>query len=281
LKGLTPDANTNTAAMALRATGVPLTRVAVVSDDQDDIIKEIQRMQDEVDVVITSGGVGPTHDDVTIKSIASALEVDMLFNTEMAQLLKEKMSSGKRDDDNDDDAVELTDAQVKMATLPACAKLRYFKKDEWPVLQCKNIFILPGVPQFFAKKVEALASHLSNQLERRTTYKVVLSVDENSIVSVLNSVVERHPNVSIGSYPFVSHPDYKTVVTMESRTMEGGYARNSGIFLDRRNSGLSSESVLFSRDQMDMHVEAALADLIHDLPTESVLRVDNNDDLRF
>ncbi|EEC47793.1 predicted protein, partial [Phaeodactylum tricornutum CCAP 1055/1] len=136
LKGLTADTNTLAAAKAFREKNVLLKRVVIVSDDSDEIIQEIHRLQNEVDVIITSGGVGPTHDDVTIKSVAAALRFDMVLHEEMADLLREKMS-------NDADT-ELTEAQVKMATLPNASKLRYLSDDpsDWPVLQCRNIFIL-------------------------------------------------------------------------------------------------------------------------------------------
>lgn len=132
LKGLTVDQNTNVAAKALRKESVVLSRVVVVSDDQDEIVKDIHRLHSEVDVIITSGGVGPTHDDITIKSVAAALGQDMVLHKEMAEFLKEKM--GSKD-------AELTNAQIKMATLPANAKLRYLSGNEkdWPVLQCRNV----------------------------------------------------------------------------------------------------------------------------------------------
>ena len=132
LKGLTVDQNTNVAAKALRKESVILKRVVVVSDDPDEIVKDIHRLHSEVDVIITSGGVGPTHDDVTMKSVAAALGRDMVLHKEMADFLKEKM--GSKD-------AELTNAQIKMPTLPSKAKLRYLSDNEkdWPVLQCQNV----------------------------------------------------------------------------------------------------------------------------------------------
>lgn len=262
LKGMTADTNTLTAAKALWNNTVSLNRVVVVSDNLEEIVAEVRRLQQQVDVIITSGGVGPTHDDVTIKSVAAALDRNMEFNEEMATLLKEKMNTPLEK--------ELTEAQRKMATLPANCTLRYLSdnKHDWPVLQCRNVFILPGVPEFFAKKVECLAKYLSTQLERSVTYKVVLSVDEASIVDALNAAVDRHPHVTFGSYPFVSHPEFKTVVTLE------------GQMATRTASGrdLSYENqALFSKEQTDFHVRAALDELIETLPPGSILRVDNNE----
>jgi molybdenum cofactor synthesis domain-containing protein len=272
LKGLTADTNTLTAAKALWNNTVQLNRVVVVSDDQEEIVAEVRRLQEEVDVIITSGGVGPTHDDVTIKSVAAALDRKMVFNHDMAKLLREKM--------NTNDTVELTEAQRKMATLPANCTLRYLSDNEqdWPVLQCRNIFVLPGVPEFFEKKIQNLASYLSTQLERSATYKVVLSVDEASIVDALNTAVERHPHVTFGSYPFVSHPEFKTVVTLEGRMVQ-----NSGrdVSFEESADGQEKRQALFSKEQMDYHVQAALNELIGTLPEGSILRVDNNDGMLF
>lgn len=287
LKGLTLDQNTNAAAKALRKECVKLSRVVVVSDNQEEIVKDIQRLQGEVDVIITSGGVGPTHDDVTIKSVAASLGRPMILHEEMAELLKEKMNSGKNE--------PLTPAQTKMATLPSNAKLRYLsnKEDDWPVLQCRNIFILPGVPEFFSQKIQNVAAYLSSQLERSAAYKVVLKVDEPAIVDILNEAVEKHPNVTFGSYPFVSHPDYKTVVTLEGSLVENHHrlsvpdvasdgsleaglppllatrARNSTFF--------DPKSTIISKNIRDQYVRVALDDLIRKLPKDSILRVENDD----
>jgi molybdopterin-biosynthesis enzyme MoeA-like protein len=203
---------------------------------------------------------------VTLKGIAAALNCEMEFNEEMAQLLREKMNQS-----DETNGAELTEAQRKMAFLPTCSKLRYLSRNpkDWPVLQCKNIFVLPGVPEFFAQKIENVAAYLSCQLERTTALKVVLKVDENSIVPILNEVVENHPNVSIGSYPFVSHPDFKTVITVEGRWISGG----------RSNSTIIRASMvdLNQKSASDCNVQMALNDLINRLPEGSVLRVDNDD----
>jgi FAD synthetase len=87
LKGMTPDSNIVAAAKALRSHNLSLARVSVISDDMRDIVNEIRRYANEgedVDFIVTSGGVGPTHDDVTIKSVAEALGLGMETNNEMA-----------------------------------------------------------------------------------------------------------------------------------------------------------------------------------------------------
>lgn len=235
--------------------------------------------------VLFDSGVGPTHDDVTIKSVAKALHSEMSLNNQMAELLQSKMNNDNDADDSADDSAanQLTEAQVKMATLPECAKLRYLSDDKnaWPVLQCKNVFVLPGVPQFFESKIELVASYLSTELERSAAFKVVLSIDESSIVPILNNVVSSHPNVSFGSYPFMNHPDFKTVVTLEGRRVEGGSMTNSRRYLNIDFDEFELGTKEFEQNEIDLNVKLALSDLVNGMPDGSVLRVDNNNDLTF
>ena len=211
--------------------------------------------------------MGPTHDDVTIKSVAMALGKDMQYHEEMGKLLCEKMNTGPDE--------EITEAQLKMATLPGDSKLRYLSDgpDDWPVLQCRNIFVLPGVPEYFEKKIQDVAGYLSCQLERGAGYKVILSVDENSIVPMLNCVVENNPMVSVGSYPFVNHPDRKTVITLEGR-LSGKDGRSNSVVLDRA-------MIHNPRKAMERYVEKALDELVAALPDHAVLRVDKDDMVLF
>lgn len=281
LKGMTMDTNTHTAAQALRKECIQLARVVVVSDDVDEIAREIRRLRNEVDVVITSGGVGPTHDDVTIKGVAKSLGRELAFHEEMGELLKQKMKTGED---------ELSPAQLKMATLPTNSKLRYLSEvpDEWPVLQCRNVFVLPGVPEFFAKKIQNVAVYLSSQLERSVAYKIVLSCDEAAIVDVLNECVRNHPQVDFGSYPFVNHPEYKTVVTLEGSLVDVPPPQielENSTDLSVTNQRASRNSVFFDRDALivpkdvrDRSVRLALDELIRKLPKDSILRVENEDE---
>ena len=275
LKGLVKDANTHAAAAALRENRVPLSRVSIVSDDTDEISAEINRMQSLCDVVITSGGVGPTHDDVTVSSVANALGEGVVLNKDMLELLVRKLKGSSEDA-----------ALMKMAMLPRSARLVYLTDDaeEWPVLECRNVFILPGVPTFFSEKVKALAQHLlASEIQRAQVYRIILACDEAMIVGCLNKAVKRNPAVSFGSYPFVDHPDCKTVLTLEARPIEGGYCMHSGVTLTsektRRQSVPSNKDIFYSKEDMEKNVEVALSDILSVLPPIAVLRVDNTDSL--
>eukprot|EP00984_Skeletonema_dohrnii_P021539 scaffold10794_cov205-Skeletonema_dohrnii-CCMP3373.AAC.3 len=305
LKGMTPDSNIISAARALRANNVALARVSIISDDSQEIVEEIQRVTKEVDVVITSGGVGPTHDDVTIKSVAEALGLDMEIHYEMASLLLKKMSNNTEEtvqSTTDDDGLlrRMSVGQLKMATLPSKSELKYLtdNPDEWPVLKCDNIFILPGVPTFFEQKIQVLGLYLGkpeeekqagldvdispspSQLAKSDTYRIVLSSEEDSIVAALNETVAAHPHVTFGSYPIVDNPEHKTIITLEGRFYNGGYTRSSSRLLDQaRINGGDDAGIFFTKQEMDEHLANALEGLKSRLPDESILSIDQGDDL--
>ncbi|CEM06680.1 unnamed protein product [Vitrella brassicaformis CCMP3155] len=211
LKGKTSDANTYTATKELRATGIPLRRVSVVSDDEDEIAEEVRRQSQKFDVVITSGGIGPTHDDVTVRAVAKAFGQRMAINNDMLNRIKLAFRIN--------DGQPLTSAQRKMAWLPEFATLRTAPSSagakEWPILQCENVFILPGVPEFFRKKVEIICRHFltSNPIFAK---RVVLRAVEEKIAAHLDATVEEHQEVTFGSYPFFHHASFKTIITLEA-----------------------------------------------------------------
>ena len=302
LKGYTVDTNSQVTAATLRTyETVALHRVSVISDDEPVIRSELERLLQDpsVDYIVTSGGIGPTHDDVTLKSVASALGCELEWNIEMAQFLWDQMGSSSSSSSSDRPALvdrsQMSLAQLKMATLPQNAQLRYLPmpptdndndKDKpppkiWPILQCRTIFILPGIPDFFEPKLKQVLYSLAYPSPTTTTttkppprsssFKVLLSQEETTIVSQLNQVVERHEDqgVVFGSYPFVNQTDYKTVITIEGKR---GTTTSS--------TSTTTTSTTATTTSMDERVQRALEDLIASLPDNAVVRVDA-DDLRL
>lgn len=244
LKGKTADTNSIYATKRLRENGIQVKRIVVLSDEEDEILAEVRDHVQRYDVVITSGGVGPTHDDVTIRAVAGALGQSVRVHPEMLSKLQEAYGLQRPED--------LTEGQKKMALLPELAQLRIAPGNElWPILQCENVFILPGVPAFFEAKVDTIATHF---LGRRPlfTRKVVLGVDEIRIVDALNEAVARFgkDGVLFGSYPFVgkSGDEFKCIVTLEGETEEA--------------------------------VNGACTFLMEKVPPKSVLAVEEDDSLR-
>jgi hypothetical protein len=262
----------------------------------------------------------------TPKIMSSRVRV-LLLSSFGSELLLEKMGSDGRG--NGDDFVgvngngsedpnnklirRLSVGQRKMATLPTSSVLHYLantdvdhddasSSDEWPILQCQNIFMLPGVPPYFEKKMKQLAAFLpvasatiagelsrdeaiglsldrsahavgqpsaASPPPRSETFRIVLALKEDTIVSALNAAVAAHPHVTFGSYPIVrtSNEDaYRTIITLEGRF---------------RDSYDKHQSSFFSKAEMDRNVGMALEDLKSCLPQDGILCIDTLDDLRI
>lgn len=149
-------------------------------------------MSQEFDLVITSGGIGPTHDDVTIKAVARAFGEDIEVNQQMLTHLRlVHAATGSRE--------PMRSSVLRLADLPTSSALRFppgtaeVGKVLWPVLQVSNVFVLPGIPQFFSDKMAVIAEHFIVPRAGTVLAKIVLSVDENDIVGILNDTVAAHP----------------------------------------------------------------------------------------
>lgn len=244
LDGSVNETNLQVAAKLLASTGIDLSKVSIIGDDIDEIASEVRLFSQRYDVVITSGGVGPTHDDVTIKGVAAAFEQQLQVHPEMLAYLKE-METNRSIDRSDS---QEHDAHLsRLATLPTNSRLRFppsLTADDvpyqpmstpqklspstssspsrtlpkvWPILQCENVFVLPGIPKYFATKMPIIVKHFLRPLNPISTrHRISLSIEEKDVIAILDDVVKRYPTVKFGSYPFVDRVEYKTVITMSS-----------------------------------------------------------------
>mmetsp|Transcript_18302 Transcript_18302/g.30557 ORF Transcript_18302/g.30557 Transcript_18302/m.30557 type:complete len:551 (+) Transcript_18302:109-1761(+) len=210
LCGKTCDTNTYEAAKMLQRAGVSLNRVCVVPDQLEAIAKELSALSAQHDIVITSGGVGPTHDDVTIKAVALALGRQYELNEQMQAIIIDKHVLQDKPID--------TEVLSKMSCLPAGTHLRNApdQPDSWPILQCGNVFVLPGVPDFFRSKLEVITTHFVRGMALTVNRKVSLCINELEVVGILNQLVFAHgPLVRFGSYP-VDQGQVCTILTLEA-----------------------------------------------------------------
>src|SRR5262245_49765860 len=145
LSGKVVDANAAYLCRELRALGVDVKRIAVIPDEIDVIAAEIAAASRGYDVVFTSGGVGPTHDDVTIEGVARAVGVPVIRHPRLVALLQDFYR---------DRGTELTDARLKMAEVPEGAELVEDETLRFPGVAVRNIYILPGVPEIFRQKFD-------------------------------------------------------------------------------------------------------------------------------
>jgi molybdenum cofactor synthesis domain-containing protein len=185
----------------LRALGVDLRRITIVADDEADIVETVRAASARYDHVFTSGGVGPTHDDITIASIAKAFDVGIERHPE----LEAKVRAYWQD--------KLAAANLRLADIPAGSVLVYGKDDVWPVVCFKNIFILPGVPALFRRKFIDIRDRF--RAEPVTAARLYLDLDEGELAPHLDAVVAAQPTVKLGSYPRFSERDFRVLVTLE------------------------------------------------------------------
>lgn len=198
LKGQTPDLNIKETATRLRSQGLYLLRSAIVPDDLTEISREVRQQSAAFDFVITSGGVGPTHDDVTIRSVAMALGVGTCT---AADSLKSLLPDWHEAD---------------LPLLPLGHALRWIEGEEWPILQVGNVFVLPGVPHQFVRVLGLILDNFVQGPGRRAVRRLRLSAAEPAIASCLSEVAAAAPVVNFGSYPAASG----TTILVEARTDE-------------------------------------------------------------
>ncbi len=203
LSGKIVDANAAYLCRELRALGVVVRKISVVPDDVGLIAAEVAESSRSYDVVFTSGGVGPTHDDVTIEGVARAIGVRVIREPRLVRLLEDFYKA------------QLNDARLKMAEVPEGAELEAEGDLVFPAVMVRNIYILPGVPDIFRQKFERLKERFREPPFHLCS--VYVSMGEGTLADHLNELLRGHPDLMLGSYPEFSNPEYKVKVTLESK----------------------------------------------------------------
>src|SRR5579875_3527568 len=203
LSGKIPDSNAYFAARELRSAGVALERIAVIPDDLDVIAAEVRECAARFDFVVTSGGVGPTHDDLTMEGVARAFGRKVIVSDELAAPIKVH-SSGQPNP-----------ARLKMAELPEGAVLNQSEEIWFPTIQVENVYVLPGVPQLFETKLRMIARrYRTDPYFIRTIYT---TASESAIAAYLNDCLAQYPELMLGSYPKFDDAEYRVKLTLESK----------------------------------------------------------------
>lgn len=208
LSAKVPDENGPWLARRLRELGVELRSVTTVADRVDDIVEAVDRERRRAGWLFTSGGVGPTHDDVTVAAVARALGRPLARHQGLVAVIE----AIHRRHHGDEPASE---AALRMAVVPAGTEL--VGDQGYPTLLCANVFMLPGVPRFFRWQFDRVAALLGGAPFRLAV--VYLSVREERIAAPLAAVARAHPGVEIGSYPQFDDGDHLVRVTVESRDL--------------------------------------------------------------
>lgn len=207
LSGKIRDENFHALSTTLRALGIALKKVVFCPDDREMIAREIDAVRRHHDVVFTSGGVGPTHDDVTIEGVSQALGVETVQSPQLEALLKQVYGEA------------INDTHLTMARIPQGALLEEGAGIRWPTIVAHNIWILPGVPELFRMKLAAIRSRLTGPIPFFTE-ELFCRVEETELKAELDAVVAGHPQVEVGSYPKWFDKRYKTRLTFDARSRE-------------------------------------------------------------
>jgi molybdenum cofactor synthesis domain-containing protein len=207
LSGKVQDENLYVLAKTLGQLGIRLRRVVTIPDEIDIIATEVKSLSDKHTVVFTSGGVGPTHDDLTVEGVARAFGVPVIENASMAAMLR----AHYRDRCNE--------AHLRMALVPEGAELTSNAEVAWPTIVMRNVWLLPGIPEVFRMKL----SHVRERLGGGRPFisrAVYTKLDEGELKPLLDAVVAKHPHVDVGSYPKWSDSSYRTKLTFDGQEAE-------------------------------------------------------------
>ena len=191
LSGRTQDKNIAQVAGWLNLQGIRLAEVRVVPDVEEKIVAAVNALRAENDYLFTTGGIGPTHDDITVDSIAAALNVPVTVHPEAKAILEAYYESRGG----------ITDTRLRMARVPEGAELIPNRMSGAPGIRWGNIFILAGVPHITAGMLDALTGTLEGGLP--VLSRTIGSwVAESEVAELLRDTERAHEGVSIGSYPF-------------------------------------------------------------------------------
>jgi molybdenum cofactor synthesis domain-containing protein len=202
LSGKIGDANVVVLARVLRSLGVSFRRVVMVLDEVDVIAEEVRALSRAHDWLFTSGGVGPTHDDVTIDAVARAFDTHVESSPLMEQMLRDYYGD------------RVTEGHLLMARIPSGARLASNAAMPWPTVVMRNVWILPGVPEIFQSKLPLIRDELGAD-QPFVSHAVFTTLDEGTIKPALDRVVTTHPDVEIGSYPRFGGLEYRTKLTFD------------------------------------------------------------------
>ena len=203
LSGKVVDTNSPYLAKELRELGVDLDRILTIPDDIAGIAREVRAMSEAYDFVFTSGGIGPTHDDVTMDAIAVAFDREIVESDSMIERMQR--AQGKPPNES----------QRKMAQIPADAVL-IDSGDLWfPIVVVENVHIFPGIPELLRKKFQSIRERFRGipfQLSR-----IYVTKSESDIAHSLNELLVDIPELMLGSYPRIAEEHYRVLLTLESR----------------------------------------------------------------
>ncbi len=193
LSGKVQDKNANKIINILKAeNNIIVEEVAVIRDDRDEIIARVRHLSKKYDYVFTTGGIGPTHDDITSEAVASALNVDFAVNQDILRRLQEYYSTQGQ---------ELNEARIKMAYVPIGSELLYCDQSTAPGFKIRNVIVMAGIPNIMEGTLRA-SLELLKKGDKLYNKSIEIFARETNIAAELTTLQKQYPEVEIGSYPF-------------------------------------------------------------------------------
>jgi molybdenum cofactor synthesis domain-containing protein len=206
LSGKVEEQNARFLVRELRKLGVAVRRIEVIPDVPDEIAASVRTSSATYDLVFTTGGIGPTHDDVTIASIAAAFSVPVVRNPDMAATIRSFSAD------------RFFERDLRMADVPEGSDLIYgddATRSRWPVVAFRNVYVLPGVPSILQRKFAMIRDRfVASPFFSRAIYS---RDGEGAIAHILDRAAADFPGVAIGSYPHVDTIDHKVLITFDGR----------------------------------------------------------------
>ena len=190
LSGRTKDINTSTLAKWLNSLGIEVKEVRIIPDIETVIIETVNSLRKKFDYIFTTGGIGPTHDDITAESISKAFKLEYGFHKEAYSILETYYKPG-----------EFNDGRQKMAKMPTTAKLILNPTSGAPGFYIQNVFCLPGVPSILQSMIGGLKNILIGG-DPILSITISLRTVESNIAKSISEIQNKNQDVEIGSYPF-------------------------------------------------------------------------------
>ncbi|XP_050304262.1 FAD synthase-like [Anthonomus grandis grandis] len=213
LKGETEDTNSRFLAKQLHKLGLTLQKISVIPDNLRAISQEVCEFSGKYNYVLTTGGIGPTHDDLTYEGVALAFDEPLYLHPELMNICRKFY--GMQDPNS---------VGMKLAHVPKSSRLHYKTINGnnlgYPNVSVKNVYMFPGVPELLKKTILEAGPLLFRSNSRFYTKHFYCNIPEHKIASELQQVVNEFPDVQFGCYPKMFHNLYKVKVTIESNNEE-------------------------------------------------------------
>ncbi len=203
LSGRVQDANLNFLARELKALGIRLREARVIPDVPETIVDTVNVLRSQHDYVFTTGGIGPTHDDITSESVARAFGVPWERNEEAEQILREYYGD------------DVNEARLRMATIPRGGRLLHNPVSRAPGFNLGNVYVLPGVPRILQAIFAGFKHELTGGRPLRSK-TITAPVPESYAAAGLQAVQEKYPQAEIGSYPFFHSRGFGTAIVVRA-----------------------------------------------------------------